>query len=235
MRPLWLLLMLVVSGVATVSAQANGGEGTQCTYATCALRVDGSWVVSGSEGRRIGELGFLSIPTLRPWIEVSDSASYYYRVVEDHYVSGQVAGMAGLLLWTAGYVGARGWAGTDKEWIALGVGLGGLGLTIHGARKMNRSRDAIQSTIWWYNGTLADGSTSTLESAYGPPTIPPVAVPQYHGDTGAVVGSLIGIAAGLAISSRHTQDQLAQGLGETVAIGAVGGFIGWDLGRNVQR
>lgn len=210
------------------TAQAVPRESAPCTYRTCALRMQGSDILAGVQGRKIASFGLLSAPELRPWIEVSDSARHYVERLEGNYVSGQVAGLSGSLLWLAGFVAAGAWEDSDKTWVGVGVSALGLGLSTWGRRRVSRARDAVQSAIWWYNESLAGMAPGRSIPA-------PVHQPQHRGRAGAVLGTAVGIAAGLLVSSRHASDETAQGIAETAAFGAAGGFIGWRIGLQVTR
>ena len=52
---------------------------------------------------------------------------------------------------------------------------------------------------------------------------------------GFVVVDRLSIAAGLLVSSRHAADETVQGIAETAAFAAAGGFIGWRIGLQVTR
>lgn len=79
----------------TAAAQAETTFVTRCTYAACALRMSGNAVLAGREGRKIASFGLFSAARLRPWIQVSDSATDYTEIIEHDYVSGEVPTRSG--------------------------------------------------------------------------------------------------------------------------------------------
>jgi len=216
-------------------AQDTTTTAASCTYASCALRMSGTSILAGTDGRKVGSFGFLSAPRLGPWIGVSDSASYHFQVVEDNFVSGQVMSLSGLVLSTLGIVATSGWEGSDRGWIGIGVTAVGLGLEIWGGRKTRRAYDAMQSAIWWYNGSLSGDPIPSDAGGGRGPIVPFGATPEHRGRAGVVLGSALGLAAGLAISSRHPASETAQGLGETLVVGALGGLVGWRIGVHLPR
>lgn len=211
-------------------AQDTPSRSSDCTYATCALRMSGRSILAGAEGRKVGSFGFLSAPQLRPWVATSDSASHYLRIVEENYVTGGVLTFSGVILSALGIIAAGGWEGSDKEWIGVGAAVTGLSLSIIGGGRTSRARDAMQSAIWWYNGDLVDSAGPDGERI-----VPFVAAPQHRGRAGVVIGSVVGLAAGMAVSSRDSSTETAEGLATTLLVGGAGGLIGWRVGLGLSR
>jgi hypothetical protein len=211
-------------------ARPGGGADSLCTYAACALRLRGNTIVAGTEGRAVGSFGFFSPPQLRPWIEVSDSASAYLRLAEASYTSGQVLSLVGMVTVIAGVVVSSTWHDDAGRAGALAAQLGGFTALAIGGRRVGRARDAVQTAIWWYNGALAG---SPVAPRTGPrPTVQELRLPAsaHGGRNGLILGSLAGLGVGLAVSARHPASETTQGVLETLGIGAVGAFIGWRIG-----
>lgn len=227
----WILACVLVP--LPGAAQEPAPRPDVCTYAACALRVQGNDILAGTEGRKVTSFGFLDAPRLVPWAATSDSAAHYLAIVEDDYVPGRVFSLTGVVLTWAGITAAGAWEGSDKAWVGLAVSVLGLGGVVHGDARQRRARRALHSAIWWYNGSLA---TDQIPGSVPRDEIAPFLRPP--GDRrrgGLVVGSIVGLGAGLAVSSRHQSEEVAAGLSETLAIGALGGFLGWTIGRNLER
>jgi hypothetical protein len=195
----------------------------------------GSTVLAGLEGREIASFGFLSAPDLRSWIEVSDSATHYVDIIERDYVSGEALLLSGTLLAGLGLFAIEGWDGSDRGWLALGIGSTGLVLSVVGGRKVNRARNAMNSAIWWYNASLVNSPGSAPIGAGAQSGIAPIRAFQHRGRAGTVLGSLAGLGAGLAVSSRDSSIDWPQGLAETLAFTGAGALIGTLIGRSVTR
>jgi len=228
------LLIVFVSLPSPAVGQADSVATTQCTYASCAFRMRGSTVLAGLEGQEITSFGFLSAPDLRPWIEVSDSATHYVGIIERDYVSGEALLLSGLLA-GLGLFAMEGWDGSDRGWLALGIGSTGLVLSVVGGRKVNRARNAMNSAIWWYNASLVPSPGSAPIGAGAQSRIAPIRAIQHRGRAGTVLGSLAGLGAGLAVSSRDSSIDWPQGLAETLAFTGAGALIGTLIGRSVTR
>ena len=229
-----LVALGMLPGWSHCGAQAvrAGYADSLCTYQSCALRLQGRSIVAGIEGREVGGFGFFSAPELRPWIELSDSASEYLRVVEQNYSSGKILNLTGALAVGVGVVLGRGTWKTDASHVAsVGLVLSGYAALIAGDRRVRRSWNAVQSSMWWYNAALAD----TLEaSEHGRrPVLNDLrpAISRHGARNGLVIGSLAGLGGGLAVSSRHPASETTEGIIETLIGGGVGALLGWQIGR----
>jgi hypothetical protein len=219
----WLALLLC-------PASLMGQGQNPCTYVTCAIRLQGSNLLSGREGRKITSFGFLAGPRLRPWMAVSDSADHYVSIVESDYVSGEALSLAGSLLWVGGLLALQGLDDQDQQLVALGANVTGVALFAFGTARVARARNAMQSAVWWYNAALDNALTADA----GRPA-PPMAMPGTHARAGAALGSVVGAVGGLAATSGLDHTQTAEGLSITLAFTALGALIGHHIGKAIER
>ena len=206
-----------------------------CTYYACALRLEGGALLSGVEGERITSSGFLVGPQLRPWMEVSDSATHYVDIVGGNYVSGQAMMLAGGVLWVGGLLALQGWDGENQRLAALGAYATGNLLFLFGNNRVARARDAMQSAIWWYNASLVGAPGA---NAPGPPSATPtkpVPLVGTHSRSVTALGLVAGALGGLAATSGMDSSQTTAGLSITLGLAAVGALIGHHVGRAIPR
>ena len=201
-----------------------------CTYAACAIRLQGSDVLSGQEGRKITSYGFLAGPQLRPWMAVSDSAERYVTIVEDNYVSGTALSLAGSLLLIGGALAVQGLDDRGQQQVAFAVSIGGLVVLGSGTSRLGRAQNAMNSAVWWYNASL-----SSPAAGDGQRLSPPVPIRGTHARAGTALGSLVGVVGGLAATSGLDHTQTAEGVSITLAIAALGGLIGHQIGERIER
>lgn len=160
MRPLVLIALPLLGLAEGAAAQApSDAPPRDCTYASCALRLSGRTIYAGQEGREAGSFGFFAAPQLRPLVELSDSASHYFAIVEENHRSGRIMSFAGQGMFTVAWVLLSAWDHRTlqtSDWITLGVGVAGTAAFIVGHRRTHRAEDALTKSIWWYNAALAD-------------------------------------------------------------------------------
>ena len=160
MRPLVLIALPLLGLAEGAAAQAPGDAPPRdCTYASCALRLSGRTIYAGQEGREVGSFGFFAAPPLRPLVELSDSASHYFAIVENNHRSGRIMSFAGTGMVYLAWGLLRAWdhrTFQTSDWITLGVGVAGMAGSIVGYRRTHRARDALTKSIWWYNAALAN-------------------------------------------------------------------------------
>ena len=152
------LVVLLVSAGTLFPGQGAAQAASDCDYASCALRIRGGSVLAGEAAREVGRYGRFSSPDVRGLMEESDSAAYYFGIVEDNYASGQVRSLIGVVALVLSPFAAIGWQGSPGEWIAYGVLIGGFGLIWSGGRRLGTARRAMADAIWWYNSDIVSST-----------------------------------------------------------------------------
>lgn len=228
-------LLLVTCGLlpGRVDAQEPPDRG-ECTWAACALRMQGGAILAGEEGVRITSFGFLDAPTLTPWMEVSDSAAHYARIVEANYVRGQVLTLSGSVVFLAGVTMLaldEGDGDVDLSWAGIGTAVVGALLAHRGRTHLRRSSRAAESAIWWYNRSLAEDPGVRVPETRVRMELQ--TIPEDRRNEGTFLGILGGAAVGLSTSARH--DEFATGLGETLAFTGLGALLGRQIGKQIRR
>ncbi len=158
------LVVLLVSSGVLFPGHGVAQVSSDCDYASCALRIRGGSVLAGEAAREMGRYGYFSSPDIRPLLEASDSASYYFSIVEDNYGSGRVRELVGLVALLFSPFAIGGWEGSPGEWIGYGMLIGGAGLTWSGGRRLSRARSAMADAIWWYNSDVVSSAPPGLGS-----------------------------------------------------------------------
>lgn len=156
-------VVLLVSSGALFPGHGAAQAPSDCDYASCALRIRGRSVLAGEAATEVGRYGFFSSPEVRPLMEASDSASYYFSIVEDNYGSGQYRSLIGVVSLFLSPFAIGGWEGSPGAWIGWGMLIGGAGLIWSGNRRLGTARHAMADAIWWYNSTMV------LSAPAGPP------------------------------------------------------------------
>jgi hypothetical protein len=88
----------------------------------------------------VGGFGFFSAPELRPWIELSDSASEYLGIAERNYRSGKILSLTG-----AAAVGlALGAAISNRSGSVAGLGVG---LAVSSRHSASETTEGIIETL----------------------------------------------------------------------------------------
>jgi hypothetical protein len=145
-----------------------GGPLANCTYDTCALRIEGGTVVQGAVGRRVGGLGlFNGVAGRVHWS--SDSALRYARSYQSNHTAAGVTrvlasagGLAATVLLVQAYRDARdrtvagGTVGLDKSRLrtVYGVAIGSSVVSFVGGLFERRAKKQLARAIWWHNREL---------------------------------------------------------------------------------
>ena len=158
------LVVLLVSSGALFPDHGVAQGSSDCDYASCALRIRGGSVLAGEAAREVGRYGYFSSPDIRPLLQPFDSASYYFRIVEDNYGSGRVRDLVGLVALLFSPFAIGGWESSPSEWIGYGMLIGGAGLVWSGNRRLSAARSAMADAIWWYNSAIVSPAPSGLAS-----------------------------------------------------------------------
>lgn len=145
-----LIAVALLSLPMSLRAQTAGIPG-DCSYLICALRLDRNDVLAGQAGAEVASYGLFSPPDLESLMAASDSASYYYEIVQNKHRSGAVVGLLGVLSFTAGYVVLE---RTDQDAVGVSLGTVGLVASFFGGRRVRQARSALSSAVWWYNADL---------------------------------------------------------------------------------
>ena len=148
------LIALLVLGLSAASAE---GQGSGCTYDTCALRLRTRFfsspsIVQGREGRRVAKIGMFS-----PRVDVlgggSDSVRTHYEAFRHHQNSGGALTLiGGVAAGVAGALAGRNYeANKTAVWSVLGVGFV---FSLWGGAHLASGNDHLQQSIWFYNRDL---------------------------------------------------------------------------------
>ena len=157
-------VVLLVGSGALSPGRGVAQAASDCDYASCALRIHGRSVLAGEATREVGRYGRFSSPELGPLMEVSDSASYYFSIVEDNYGRGQIMSLIGGMAFVFSPIAIVGWDDSPGEWIGWGMLVGGFGLVWSGNRRIRTARNAMSDAIWWYNSTMVSSAPPGLGS-----------------------------------------------------------------------
>ena len=145
-----LVVLLVASG-AVFPVPGVAQVSSDCDYASCALRIRGRSILAGEPAVEVGRYGYFSGPDISPLLEASDSAAYYFRIVEDNYTPGRVMGLIGGVAFAFSPIAIGGWEGSPGERIGWGMLVGGFGLLWFGNRRIRTAVNAMGDAVWWYN------------------------------------------------------------------------------------
>lgn len=145
-----ILAALVPSLTASAQVQGQTSISPQCTYATCALRVEGGWfglsLVKGASGERHRLWGLGG--GVSELLASSDSAAHYARsYVRDTRVA---TGLTIVAAAAAFYAYAK----RDDENVsipAVGVSLGFTVVSLPFLLSANRN---LSRAVWWYNASV---------------------------------------------------------------------------------
>jgi hypothetical protein len=141
--------MIVPALVLLMSPAALPAQ--DCTYDTCALRIEGTRVVAGREGAAVATLRAFRTPRLEDRFAVSDSAAAHYVRFADNYVAGNVWSMVG-----GGALGLAYAASNDDASTTLIAGSIAVGIvaSLVGGNKVRKAQAALSRAVWWYNRDL---------------------------------------------------------------------------------
>jgi len=210
----------------------------ECTYAACALRLQGGSIVAGAQPTTVTRLPFWSNPELRPWMVTSDSVENYVDVVEANWKSGNLLSYSGMLVGVVGFALTRpfeaGVTDDTRYWVGLGLMGAGIGLGLRGSSKQQRARDALSTAIWWYNGELEGGPLSSAASDVDVPRPPPPPGPTDYRRRGAVLGGLAGLGAGALVAHEASSGGL-EGAAVTAGLTLFGIIVGRGIGERIPR
>ena len=150
--------MLVALG-APASAWAQAGAAAApvgCTYETCALRVEQSYLgapklLRGRAGEQVGALGMFGggVDTL---LAGPDSAAAYARRYVSNIRTSSTFGLLGTIAFVVASVQSDGFRDTDDT--AAAFALTGAGLTIVSIPFVVRATRSLSRAVWYYNSVL---------------------------------------------------------------------------------
>jgi hypothetical protein len=135
-------------------------DSTACSYDACALRQEGSHIVRGMAGERVGGIGFFGALRLEPIVSTSDSARANARIFDRDYRQGTAfmwTGAAISIIPFVFYSQPSSFSEPDsrRDAALIASALSGLVLEIWGSRKVERARRALGRALWWYNRELS--------------------------------------------------------------------------------
>lgn len=130
----------------------------ECSYRTCALRVEsgagGRWLVRGSAGEPVGRLHLLG-GNVAALLAGPDSAAFHARrYVRSTRRAGGLALAGGVVL---GAVGASTSQFRDRPLSGAAVGglVAGSSLALSSCAFAVRAERSLARAVWWYNAALA--------------------------------------------------------------------------------
>lgn len=225
------IVMLWFSASASLSllpTPASGQQERMCTFTECALRIENGRLLQGQQATRVGRVGVF-YRDLRVLEVGPDSAQLYAGAYGRDVTRGFWLTLGGAVLLAAGP--PLGPSGADRisSGAQASLAVGGAGLVIWGGLKARAAERMLARSVWFYNEAAARGDQLPQLSDI------PELQPPHYGHAGAVVGSILGLAAGLGVTSRHPVSEIGQALLETGALTFAGGFFGWRLGSGIRR
>lgn len=161
------MMVLPILVVLAIPAAASAQEIPECSYTTCALRLETSSgffselkVVRGWPGEEIADAD--RSPELEALLTQVDSAgAFYFRFAERERRSNRL-NLIGGLAWGVGYVLTQHGRSDTQKWIGAGLSLGGAVTSIVGSVIGRRAGRDLSRAIWWYNAGAA-GEAETPE------------------------------------------------------------------------
>ena len=158
MRSVLFVALVVMPGVTSLPVGAQRVAPSECTYDTCALRVESGKIVRGITGEKVERFGLFGNAEVAKHVRLSDSAVVYARMYERNQVSGFVVLFIGegVALGALGYFDAPLGVGLPSISTTRGaIAIGGLGIMLYGARRLSKANRGLSRAIWWYNRDLA--------------------------------------------------------------------------------
>ncbi|CAN5166510.1 hypothetical protein BH24GEM2_BH24GEM2_12800 [soil metagenome] len=128
-----------------------------CTYDTCALRVESSYIVRGREGTHVRRIGLFG-PGLEPLVQGSERAVEYARIYDQArtpmalltVASALAGGIYGLALIEDGC------PFENNDVVRRGALVAGIGVMFYGTHVRTQAQRAFSRALWWYNRDLPE-------------------------------------------------------------------------------
>lgn len=146
--------VIVPDKVVESAGEPNRNMNDACTYETCALRLTmrrGTWrILQGEQDSEVGKLGFRA-PDLTNVLGSSKEATQQYVTFKKHYVNTGVLVAIGTAAFFGGFASIHSSSHPVQSWA---VAMGGAGIMLAGAKRMNVAVDALSKALWLYNKSL---------------------------------------------------------------------------------
>ena len=146
--------------VASAHAQAPSSPGipAECTYATCALRVErgflSEYLVRGAAGERVGgNLGGFG-GGMGPLLAGPDSAAKYARSYRSNKRTSATLGLLGAAAFVVAMARSDWFKEDDEDAVANAAAIASVGFAISTIPFTIRAQRDLSRGIWWYNAAL---------------------------------------------------------------------------------
>jgi hypothetical protein len=143
---------------AQTPANTPAGVPANCTYATCALRVERGFLsqhlVRGAAGEKVGgNLGGFG-GGMGPLLAGPDSAAAHARDYTRNMRTAGTLGVLGAISYVVLVVRTENFRDTDNDGVAIGAGIASVGFAIASIPFTLRAQRALSRAVWWYNAGL---------------------------------------------------------------------------------
>ena len=140
------------------NAAGSAGIPANCTYATCALRVEGSFLtqyfVRGAAGERVGgNLGGFG-GGMDPLLAGPDSAAAHARRYTHNRRTGATLGLLGAAAFVVAIVRSNNIEDDDTDAVTIGASIVSVGFAIASIPFTLRAQRDLARGVWWYNAAL---------------------------------------------------------------------------------
>ena len=141
--------------VAVLIPLQSFAQADTTSYDASALRVESHFgdlrIVRGVSGPTVASIGTFRKVDLAKLVAPSENAVKEAREFERNQRRGSLAAMVGgIIVGTAIAVSTR----NQPSWGLVSAEVGGTGLLVYGALRLNRAYNALSRSIWWYNRDL---------------------------------------------------------------------------------
>ena len=141
-------------------AQARTDGTAACSYDACALRQEGSNIIRGMPGERVGGFGLFCVLRLESLVSTSDSARTNARIFDQEYRQGNALTWAGAAIAIIPWVifserSSYSDSEAGENAVLFGVALSGLAVEVWGSRKLERAHRALGRALWRHNRELS--------------------------------------------------------------------------------
>ena len=157
------IAVLIVSSFASAPASSQTPAGTSgiaadCTYATCALRVERGFLsqhlVRGATGERVGgNLGGFG-GGMGPLLAGPDSAAAHARDYTRNMRTSGTLGVLGAIAFVVAIARTDNFQDTDNDAVAIGASIASIGFAIASIPFTLRAQRDLSRAVWWYNAAL---------------------------------------------------------------------------------
>jgi hypothetical protein len=156
------VIVSVLAGAWVLPAQTPAADPASmpanCTYAACALRVEGGLfshhLVRGAAGEKVGgNLGGFG-GGVGPLLAGPDSAAAHARDYTRNMRTSGVLGALGAAAFIVAIVRSNNVEHSDTDGIAIGASIASVGFAIASLPFSLRAQRDLSRAVWWYNAAL---------------------------------------------------------------------------------